>query len=180
MRGGLKYAFGERDISKDVSWSEFVLRGPRRGPGKSAENIRRLALSKHLLVRTAIYVAGPESGGPIKIGISGSPAKRLIGLQVAFPWRLKFHHLSWVANEGAASMLEEVCHKRLKRSGAHLSGEWFNITPRQAASIIDIASLDIHCHIVPHRALASKFSFSEDPLSGLFWDDPSASKIISL
>jgi len=69
-----------------------------------------------------------SKGGPIKIGVSNNPAKRLKGLQTSNPYQLT---LSAVIPGGA--LMEGEYHKRFAEH--RLVGEWFNPAPGILAEI---------------------------------------------
>lgn len=161
----LKYSFGlGRDLGRDQAWSDYVLSARVDRKGKLGD-----ALRYHLAVRTAVYAIGPKSGTPLKIGFSRRLTTRLIGLQTSSPEELRFHLVCWVATKAEATKLESRCHKILTETGRHIRGEWFNLTPLEAAKVIDHASIDVNCTIVPHKYLVKRFQSSDDPLAGYFW-----------
>lgn len=154
----------ERNASLGSEWSDFVLGAPidRRG------NLGKV-LARHLTMRTAVYAIGLQTGPPIKIGFSRKPAIRLVEVQISSPQELRFHLVCWLPSKKEAVALEQRCHKILRDAGRHLRGEWFDLTPIEAAKVIDRASIDIDCRIVPHRDLVKKFPLSQDPLAGCWW-----------
>lgn len=127
-------------------------------------------LSSHLATRTAVYVIGPQSGPPLKIGFSRRLAIRLTELQVASHEALRFHLVCWLPSKEAATSLEHRCHRILTEAGRHIRGEWFNVDAASAAKVIDRASIDVDCQLVPHKDLVRRFPSSKDPLAGLFWE----------
>lgn len=76
-----------------------------------------------------------SAAGPIKIGISVDPAKRLKGLQTAHPWKLS---LLCVVEGGA--YLESEYHFRFAEH--RLAGEWFNPAPEILAEIERLRETD--------------------------------------
>lgn len=74
-----------------------------------------------------LYFIG-SAGGPIKIGISVDPAKRVRQLQTGYPYELKVF-----ATVRGGCLLEPEYHARF---AAHrLQGEWFNPHPEVLAEI---------------------------------------------
>jgi len=159
-----KRGLPQRDMQRAREWSEHILSAP-----KMAGVARQEHIAKHLLQRSAIYAIGRQIGPPIKIGFSSKPVYRLTELQVSSPEELRFHLVCWLQDRSAASKIEARCHAILRGDGRHIRGEWFNITPDEAAKIIDRAALDIECRIVPHPQLIRRFPASHDPLAGYFW-----------
>lgn len=155
----LKYQFGERNLVHDQEKSNYRLGAPL-DPNKT--------LAKHLLSRAAVYAMGPKDG-PIKIGFSRKLVGRLTEIQVSSPLEVKFHSVCWVAGTKEAGGLEARCHNILRTSGRHIRGEWFNITCLEVKKVIDRASIDLGCVIVPHGDLLRVFPLSSDPLAGCFW-----------
>lgn len=146
------------------AWSEFVLSAPIDRRGRMGRVLR-----SHLSLRTALYAIGPKSGTPLKIGFSRRPASRLINLQISSPEDLRFHLVCWLATKAHATALEARCHQILIETGRHIRGEWFDLTPLTAAKVIDRASIDVGCQLVPHKDLVRMFPSSDDPLVGSFW-----------
>lgn len=83
-----------------------------------------------------VYVMASRSGGPRKIGFARDPAKRLATLQTGHPDRLCIEYLLWTPGSGVAGTIERRVHKALKKSGGHVNGEWYSITPYAAAETI--------------------------------------------
>lgn len=77
-----------------------------------------------------VYIIGGTCG-PIKIGQSTYPPKRLDVLQTSFPYRLWIHH-SW--EHPAANLIEKKCHLAL--TSRRLCGEWFDCSVGDASSMI--------------------------------------------
>jgi hypothetical protein len=115
-----------------------------------------------------------KSGAPVKVGFSRRPVGRLTDLQISSPIELRFHLVCWLADKKEAIALEQRCHQMLIQSGRHLRSEWFNIPPIEAAKVIDRASLDVACNMVPHKELVRRFPSSKDPLAGYFWTGDAA------
>jgi hypothetical protein len=71
-----------------------------------------------------VYFIGPALSGPVKIGSSGAPARRLKSLQAGSPVPLAL--LAHFADPDAMSA-EKALHRRF--SALRLHGEWFQRTP---------------------------------------------------
>lgn len=167
---GLAHALGARDRERDRTYADFVLSARISGDGVKAQS--RLAgnvVASELATKTAVYVIGSEFGPPLKIGFSRKPAARLWDLRIASPTELKLYLVCWLARKDQAIALERRCHQILRESGRHLRGEWFNLMPTEAAKVIDCASIDVDCRLVPHKQLMRSFPLSKDPLAGCFW-----------
>lgn len=80
-----------------------------------------------------IYAAYWDDFGPVKIGISRTPSRRLADLQVACPYKLKMESFD-CSEEYQAADKESDVHRTL--SSQRMSGEWFDITVREATEAI--------------------------------------------
>jgi predicted DNA-binding transcriptional regulator AlpA len=80
-----------------------------------------------------IYAIGrPE--GPVKIGVSARPAKRLIDLQTACPF-----NLSVLYSHKCINRLHALDHERLiheEHADKRMAGEWFNMDKKLATDVI--------------------------------------------
>lgn len=71
-----------------------------------------------------VYLIGPESASPLKVGIAANIDKRLCSLQIGNWQPLKVHHtVSVTATQAAA--VERHMHREFKAK--RLRGEWFDI-----------------------------------------------------
>lgn len=101
-----------------------------------------------------VYVISPSREGPSKIGVARNLQERLSGLQVAYwdefniCWFGAFYlpHPNkatlgigqiFATAEKCAVKLEQAAHRKLKKMGFHIRGEWFDIGPEDAASVVD-------------------------------------------
>jgi len=75
-------------------------------------------------------IKGEEVSAPCKVGISQNPAKRLKGLQTAYPYKLIIYELWDFSNRSEVLAGEELAHASLAEH--RLSGEWFSIEPKEA------------------------------------------------
>jgi hypothetical protein len=72
-----------------------------------------------------VYVIGPDSGFPCKVGVAIDPRKRLCSLQTASWEDLYIYSAEWMPTRGIAYKIERLVKNRLK---AHcIRGEWFNV-----------------------------------------------------
>lgn len=69
-----------------------------------------------------VYFIQAQEGGPVKIGWTVNPHKRLKALQAASPYKLVIRH----ALRGT-QQLEHYLHERF--AGCRLEGEWFEVHP---------------------------------------------------
>lgn len=87
-------------------------------------------------VHVYIICHGPNDGlsGPVKVGMANDPHKRLASLQSGNPNRLCIWRTFPTPDREIARHIERGFHhvQRKKR----LSGEWFDINPRQAAFLM--------------------------------------------
>jgi hypothetical protein len=70
-----------------------------------------------------VYYIQCGAGGPVKIGLSRRPAKRLIGLQIANPVPLTMLGLELGGSEAEAARHEQFAAEWIR-------GEWFRSSPR--------------------------------------------------
>ena len=82
-----------------------------------------------------LYIIGTDLDRQ-KIGFSKDVAKRLSTLQTGNPTQLKIHHTEPVP-EQRVRILEKKLHSEL--GYLRVKGEWFNITPDRAVSILKVA-----------------------------------------
>jgi hypothetical protein len=99
-------------------------------------------------MQTFIYVIAADTDGPVKIGFSKNPDKRLRQLQTGFPETLVLHHVQ-PFEPGRAKLVEKLIHKAVayKRT----KGEWFAISVEDAVCEIAFAQIryDEHPICVP-------------------------------
>jgi hypothetical protein len=81
-----------------------------------------------------IYVIGPDSGFPCKIGIAMDTAKRLASLQTAHWENLYLYEAFPMVNKGRSYKIERIIHRRLKDHC--IRGEWFNLLVSDASKAI--------------------------------------------
>jgi hypothetical protein len=80
-----------------------------------------------------LYVIGASRSGPLKLGISVNPDRRVNELQTGHAARLQVYHQEPVAPE-KARVFESLLHKNLNHRRTH--GEWFDVTVEQAIADI--------------------------------------------
>ncbi len=91
-----------------------------------------------LLEEAQLYVIATIKAGepaiPIKVGITVDSEKRCRGLQTASPYKLTvFHYFQFPSREMALEM-ERLFHETQQER--RREGEWFDIPPREAVSVI--------------------------------------------
>jgi len=67
-----------------------------------------------------MYFVQIENSGPIKIGITKDPHKRLNELQVSNPYKLKLLYFTPCCRKD-----EETLHGILRKNNLNIRGEWF-------------------------------------------------------
>lgn len=83
-----------------------------------------------------IYVisSAKHHNGPVKIGISNKPEKRLKQLQTGFPEKLEIKYVEPLDSRVKARTLENHLHKDIRHHRSH--GEWFNIDVKSAIAYV--------------------------------------------
>lgn len=79
-----------------------------------------------------IYIVS-QSDDVCKVGISSNVEKRIVSLQTGNPHQLSLKY-SYILETTTARILENRVHVKLNEK--RLTGEWFNITPKDAEKII--------------------------------------------
>jgi hypothetical protein len=89
-------------------------------------------------VHVYIICNGPNDGhsGPVKIGMADNPRTRLSGLQSGNPNKLVIWRTYPTPKRDIARYLERAFHDTQAKH--RLSGEWFDLTPRQAEVLMYI------------------------------------------
>lgn len=75
--------------------------------------------------------------GPVKVGISNNPKKRLATIQTACPFPVDLVYVFACPNREIALQMERMFHQT--RRDKCLYGEWFDYSPRQATVILCLA-----------------------------------------
>lgn len=84
-------------------------------------------------MNSSVYVVGPE-GGPFKVGIARNLKRRLTGLQIGSPERLRVHHA--ILHHDAAA-IERAVHALL--ADRRLTGEWFRAALEEIIEALHVA-----------------------------------------
>ena len=82
-------------------------------------------------METYLYVIAGEYEGPVKIGYSVNPEKRVRQLQTGAAYKLSVYYQQNV-NEREARKIERNIHRTLGHLRSH--GEWFNLSVDQAVA----------------------------------------------
>lgn len=76
-----------------------------------------------------LYIIASSSEGPVKLGFSADPQKRLKQLQTGSALVLSLHHVEEV-DSARVKIAERALHKLLGHK--RLKGEWFNLSVEEA------------------------------------------------
>jgi predicted GIY-YIG superfamily endonuclease len=88
---------------------------------------------------TAVYVYFISvSTGPVKIGVSGNPERRMADLQTAHYDRLHMVAIIECASRADAQQLEMAFHRWY--ASKRLMSEWFDVTPSEVCDALDLLS----------------------------------------
>jgi hypothetical protein len=88
----------------------------------------------------AVYAIGPRSGRPVKIGASPNVTRRLADLQIAHWEEIVVHRIFWCTAAKYAERVHAACRAALTDAGAHMRGDWFDLTSEEAAAAIEAAA----------------------------------------
>lgn len=83
----------------------------------------------------SLYVMSNYAVGCVKIGVSVSPAQRASVVNTATPGGASIARV-WSLGRETAYALERECHRRLKRTRHHISGEWYRLSAESAEAFI--------------------------------------------
>ena len=78
---------------------------------------------------TSIYIISESELGPVKIGFSNAPERRLKQLQTGYPKPLTLHHVEYVG-ETNVRLMEGFIHAANRHR--KVQGEWYNLTVEDA------------------------------------------------
>lgn len=83
-----------------------------------------------------IYIisTAKHEDGPVKIGISDNPDKRLKQIQTGYPEKIEIKHLEEFKTRKKTFELERLLHKDFSIYRSH--GEWFNMTVKEAINYL--------------------------------------------
>jgi hypothetical protein len=98
---------------------------------------------------SSVYFIQAEHGGPIKIGVTDRPDKRVAQLQIASP-----HKLVLLRAVPGEMREEKYLHERF--TGARLSGEWFKPTAA-LLRLIESRPFDWDAVVPEHGRVASAY-----------------------
>ena len=83
---------------------------------------------------TGVYVVGPESARPVRIGAGRNVNKRVAEIAKAHWQPVQLHGVFWFDGERAADAVREECRRRL--ASARIKGEWFDVDGAAALELI--------------------------------------------
>jgi hypothetical protein len=81
-----------------------------------------------------LYAIGPENNGPIKIGFSKNPKRRIKSLQTSHPETLVIHCVVEFETD-KAKYLERFIHRDINYK--RTKGEWFDMSPEDAKGTLE-------------------------------------------
>src|SRR5262245_51323878 len=77
--------------------------------------------------RQCVYVIGPDSESPCKIGVAFDLVARFVTIQSGNWVKLNVHHVLWCPGKPVAYRIEELAHALLLKANKGISGEWFDV-----------------------------------------------------
>lgn len=86
-----------------------------------------------------LYVIADSPDGPVKLGISKQPERRLGQLQTGHAQQLHLFHTTVVPG-GRAPLFERLLHRAIGYRRSH--GEWFNLTVGEAIAQIGVLFIE--------------------------------------
>lgn len=81
-----------------------------------------------------LYIVATSERGPVKIGISNNPNRRLRTFNTASPDPVSLHAVMTLDD---ARSIEQQAHAALKLAGKHRHNEWFNVSVDDAKALIE-------------------------------------------
>jgi hypothetical protein len=87
-------------------------------------------------METFVYVIAARVEGPVKIGFSNNPQKRLRQLQTGHPERLHLHHTQGFPAK-RVKVMEKIIHHTI--SYLRQTGEWFDLSVEDAIAEVEFA-----------------------------------------
>lgn len=78
-----------------------------------------------------LYIIASDANGPVKLGLSTNPEKRVRQLQTGNVAPLQIYHTEEVADD-RVKIAEKALHRLLGHK--RIKGEWFNLTVEEALS----------------------------------------------
>jgi superfamily II DNA or RNA helicase len=91
-----------------------------------------------------LYIIAADAAGPVKLGLSATPERRLKQLQTGHPQVLRLFHKEMVSDD-LVYFLEHNLHNDLRH--LRLKGEWFTLT-------VDAALLHIQYTLIHYEPSA--------------------------
>lgn len=86
------------------------------------------------MTQCAVYAIA-SAIGPVKIGMTKTPQRRLSTLKVGLPFNVRIAHLRWLPDAETAQLVEQGAHTSLKSK--RLNGEWFSCSEEEAITAIE-------------------------------------------
>lgn len=83
----------------------------------------------------AVYVVATPGERASKIGVTASPARRLVSVQNGSAERLRFSHLFWMPRK-AAYGIERMALRIAARMGKRMMGEWVGMSSDEAGMVV--------------------------------------------
>lgn len=96
-------------------------------------------MSKECSLYVIATIVDGIASAPIKVGIARDPKKRLADFQTASPHELVIALDIRLWSRRVASDIERACHAIARCTEFHLRGEWLNLSPGEASSLIGSA-----------------------------------------
>jgi Meiotically up-regulated gene 113 len=88
---------------------------------------------------SSLYVISADPAGPVKLGFSEQPERRVLQLQTGHAYRLQIYHCEPVpATE--VRRLESALHNDLRLHRLH--GEWFDLSVADAIRHVQLALIE--------------------------------------
>lgn len=85
-----------------------------------------------------LYVIAADEQGPVKIGLSKHPDRRLRQLQTGHACKLVLHHAEPV-EDGQVRALERIVHEQIRHR--RMQGEWFDLTVPDAIAEVQFVMI---------------------------------------
>lgn len=108
---------------------------PRYANGRIKNAYRGQAPASVVRRPCSLYVMSNYAIGCVKIGVSVNPAQRAAVVNTATPGGAAISRV-WALGREAAFALERECHRRLRGTRHHISGEWYRLSAESAESFI--------------------------------------------
>jgi hypothetical protein len=91
-----------------------------------------------------IFVVGPTTTGPLKIGYAADVVQRF-GSMCADNWLpISVHHLMWCPGRPIAVRVESEVHSILDRANKRIRGEWFDVDIEWATRTVHFAAIKLY------------------------------------